>query len=212
MEKQEKKRRFCGLGQLFDQLFGNKRLMMLTIGFAIFAECVQLTTVFLNQLQYERCGWSAAWIGAAHVLSTVMMLLGAASARCAKKFGEWKMGAGLMLLGTVACMLLAFARKGGVSLVCLLTLSLSGALMTPLAETIKNRGQKLHELCVNFLTTVCRFRANCGYNCVLFFCFHCVFFFKFLKGFSRYQIFAVFWQVSFTSENLPTVLTTLLTV
>lgn len=139
MEKQEKKRRFCGLSQLFDQLFGNKRLMMLTIAFAIFAECVQLTTVFLNQLQYERCGWSAAWIGAAHVLSTVIMLLGAASAKCAKKFGEWKMGAALMLLGVVACMLLAFTRKGGVSLVCLLTISLCGALMMPLAETIKNR-------------------------------------------------------------------------
>ena len=49
------------------------------------------------------------------------------------------MGTGLILLGVVACMLLAFTRKGGVSLVCLLTISLCGALMTPLAETIKNR-------------------------------------------------------------------------
>lgn len=126
-------------GRLFHQLIRNRGLMLVAVSCALFAECVQVMTVFLNQLQYERCGWPVSWMGAAHVLSTAIMLLGAFSAKWTKRVGERQMGVGLMMLSAVACGMLAFTKSGFLSLGCVLTLGMCGSLLMPLGETIKNR-------------------------------------------------------------------------
>lgn len=114
-------------------------LLPLIISGALFGEIVHQTTIFLNQLQYVRCGWEEGMIGAAFTLSNVVELSGAFSARCTRRLGERRMGLGLMLLSALGCGILTVTHSGLMSLLCLLTLCACSALYGPLASEIINR-------------------------------------------------------------------------
>lgn len=114
-------------------------LLPLILSGALLGEAVHQTTVFLNQLQYVRCGWEEGMIGAAFTLSSVIELCGAFSARCTRRLGERRMGLGLMLLSALCCGVLTVTHSGWLSLLCLLTLCACCALYGPLASEMTNR-------------------------------------------------------------------------
>ncbi len=57
----------------------DRRLLLFLAGVALFNEAHQTITVFLNQLQYVRCGLSSSAIGYIYIAVTVAGLIGAAS-------------------------------------------------------------------------------------------------------------------------------------
>ena len=137
-EQENRQTAICA-GRVLLRLVRTKRLLMFVISSALFAECVQIITVFLNQLQYERCGWSASWMGIAYIAASAVMLFSAASAGCARRMGERRMGITLMGTGAAICAALAATSSGAVSFVCLMALGLCGSLMMPLSSEIINR-------------------------------------------------------------------------
>ena len=114
-------------------------LLPLILSGALLGETIHQATIFLNQLQYVRCGWEEGMIGAAFTLTNVVELSGAFSARCTRRWGERRMGLGLMLLSALCCGILTVTRSGWLSLLCLLTLCACAALYGPLASEMTNR-------------------------------------------------------------------------
>ena len=100
---------------------------------------IQCITVFFNQLQYERCGWSGGMIGAAYILSTVMEMSSAGSDGFTRRLGQRKAGLTLLIVSAGGCILLALTRSGWLSLACILLLCLSSALFGPLSAAMENQ-------------------------------------------------------------------------
>lgn len=83
-------------GQLRDS--GGKLFLFLT-AVAFLSETHQTITVFLNQLQYERCGMGNAMIGYIYIAVTMIGMCGIESAWFTRKTGN--RAAGIILGGTV---------------------------------------------------------------------------------------------------------------
>lgn len=114
-------------------------LLLLVLCSAVFLESAHTVTVFLNQVQYARCGWSTSAISAAYVLGTLLGLCSAASDRVCARFGTGRTGRALLLGSALSCGLLAVTRSGWLSLGCILLLCLAQALYGPLAGAMENR-------------------------------------------------------------------------
>lgn len=114
-------------------------LTALALGGAILSETVRMLTVFLNQLQYTRCGWDDRLIGLAYVACTLAELTGALSDRFTRRFGAMRAARLLPLLGAAACLILAQTASGSLSLLCLGLLSAVWALFGPLQSARENR-------------------------------------------------------------------------
>lgn len=130
---------FADFRECLRLLYTTRGLLPLIISGALLGEVVHQTTIFLNQLQYIRCGWEEGMIGVAFTLSSVVELCGAFSARCTRCLGERRMGLGLMLLSALCCGVLTITHSGWLSLLCLLTLCACAALYGPLASDMINR-------------------------------------------------------------------------
>jgi len=114
-------------------------LLPLIVCSSLFGEVCHMVTVFLNQLQYEKCGWGAALIGTAYILSTLAGLAGAFSDRFTRRLGETRSGSLLMVLCGAACLIMALLPVGWISLGCIIVMCLASALYFPLFSTIENR-------------------------------------------------------------------------
>ena len=125
--------------QLLRRTFDNKRLMLLLVGVALLNETHQTVTVFLNQLQYVRCGLSDAAIGYIYIGVTLAGLLGALSARLTRRLGTLPFA--LVLFGTAAaaCALLAAVNSAWLSVVAVVLLRVSFSLFQPLQTELQNK-------------------------------------------------------------------------
>ncbi len=114
-------------------------LMVFLVAAGLVCEMQWAVTVFLNQLQYERCGMSLSLIGYVYILATAAELCSALSDGVTKRLG---MGRALLLLTAVsaaACGLLAVTEDPWLSVGCVLLLVLAASLVGPLLSELKNR-------------------------------------------------------------------------
>lgn len=117
---------------------GNRHLLMFLVAVALFNESHQTITVFLNQLQYVKCGLTNTQIGYIYMAVTVLGLLGGCSARLTKRFGTLTFA--LMLYGgaIAACLALAFTTGAVLSVAAIMLLRLVFSLLQPLQTELQN--------------------------------------------------------------------------
>ncbi len=114
-------------------------LILFLIAIAFLSETHQTITVFLNQLQYERCGMDSATMGIVYVGITLLGLLGVYSAAVTKKLGipgSFLLFGGLFLL---ACVVLAATPYTVPSVISIGVLQISNTLFQPLQLELQNR-------------------------------------------------------------------------
>ena len=125
--------------QLLSSVLKDKRLLLMLLTIALFQECHQTITVFLNQLQYEKVGLSSSAIGIVFIAVTLVGLLGMLSHRVTKALGSKKSGLALILLGFLACLCLAITETTVFSVGAIVLLRLSYTLFEPLHMELQNR-------------------------------------------------------------------------
>ncbi len=118
----------------------NKRLLMLLLGVALLNESHQTITVFLNQLQYIKCGMSPSTIGYIYIIVTIVGLCGVWSERITRKLGYGVISYVLYSAAIVACFILAFTGNAVLSVLCIIILRAAFSLFQPLQMDLQNKG------------------------------------------------------------------------
>lgn len=132
-------RRTHSLIGLMKDTLTNKNLLFFLIGIALFNETHQTITVFLNQLQYVKCGLSPSAIGYIYILVTLFGLCGALSYRITQKLGNTRTATLLFSIAAISCALLAFTSHALLSVLAILALRISHSLFLPLQDELQNR-------------------------------------------------------------------------
>lgn len=117
----------------------NRNLLLLLVGTALLGETHQTVTVFLNQLQYERCGLNTAAIGYIYILVTIAGLCGAWSYKFTERLGDLRCAALLYGSAAAVCILLAITESPWLSVLGVLMLRISFSLFQPLQTELQNR-------------------------------------------------------------------------
>lgn len=121
------------------QIVSNRTLLLFLVGAALLSETHQTITVFLNQLQYERCGVSSSVIGLVYIAATLLGLLGAYSSAFTRRLGIRRSFALFCGLAAVSCLTLGSVPYALPSVVSVLLLRLSNTLFQPLLADLQNR-------------------------------------------------------------------------
>ncbi|MDE6891935.1 MAG: MFS transporter [Lachnospiraceae bacterium] len=121
------------------QIFKNKNILLFLIGIALLNETHQTVTVFLSQLQYERCGLTISAMGYIYILVTVAGLCGAWSFGLTKKLGDFRLTVFLYAVAALSCILLAVTDSPWLSVIGILTLRIAFSLFQPLQTELQNR-------------------------------------------------------------------------
>lgn len=114
-------------------------LLALVLCGAVFDVAVQNVSVFLNQLQYVRCGLSPSAIGLCALLTAAAGLSGPLSDPLTRRLKEGVFGTGLLMTSAAVCVLLAFTDDARLSVCGVAALCLDAALFRPLAAVMENR-------------------------------------------------------------------------
>ncbi len=146
------------MATLRDILYDHNLILFLT-AVAFLSETHQTVTVFLNQLQYSRCGMGNSVIGIVYIAATILGLCGVYSSAVTKKTG---MRFSFLLFSGLAvssCVILAFSRYAVPSVIGILVLRISNSLFQPFQAEIQNRQVKTKNrataLSVNAMFTDC---------------------------------------------------------
>lgn len=123
----------------FRQIFSNRKLLLFLVGVALLSETHQTITVFLNQLQYERCGLNESVIGLVYIVVTLLGLLGAYSAAFTRRVGVHRSFALFCVLAAISCLVLGSTSLALPSVISVLILRLSNTLFQPLLADLQNR-------------------------------------------------------------------------
>lgn len=117
----------------------NRTFLLFLVGVALLSETHQTITVFLNQLQYTRCGIGSAAIGIFYLVATLLGLLGVYSTAVTKRLGT--KGSLILFCGLAAasCLTLAMTAQALPSVLGIQTLRLSNTLFQPFQLEIQNR-------------------------------------------------------------------------
>ena len=121
------------------QIFSNRKLLLSLAGVALLSETHQTITVFLNQLQYERCGLNESVIGLVYIVVTLLGLLGAYSAAFTRRVGVHRSFALFCVLAAISCLVLGSTSLALPSVISVLVLRLSNTLFQPLLADLQNR-------------------------------------------------------------------------
>lgn len=123
----------------FRALVGQRALVLFLVASALLAETHQTVTVFLNQLQYERCGMGSTGIGVVYIAATLLGTLGFCSARATRRLGERRTLLLFCCLAALPCLLLACVQRALPSVAAILALRLSHTLFAPFQTELLNR-------------------------------------------------------------------------
>lgn len=122
----------------------NKNLVLFLIAVALLSETHQTITVFLNQLQYEKCGLSSSSIGYIYIVATLIGICGVYSAKLTRKIGIKATGIFFGCIFTIGCILLSLANSAPLSICKILLLRISDSLFQPFQTEIQN--QQVHTI------------------------------------------------------------------
>lgn len=125
--------------RVLGQTLGNRRLLLFLCAAALLTEAHQTITVFLSQLQYERCGLSEAAMGLLYIAAAVLGMAGIWSARVTGRTGT--AGAAALFWGgaALACAVLALTAAAIPSACAILGLRLCSTLFQPFQLDLQNR-------------------------------------------------------------------------
>ena len=118
---------------------GNRRLLLFLLAAALLKETHQTVTVFLNQLQYEKCGLGNAAIGYLYIAATLLGMCGVYSARLTEKTGNRAAGLLFGVTAAVSCAVPALTGHALLSVCGILLLRVSNSLFEPFQTEIQNR-------------------------------------------------------------------------
>ena len=124
---------------LLKTVLTDRCLLLFLIAIALLSETHQTITVFLNQLQYSRCGLGNTMIGFLYIVATILGLCGVYSSAVTGKIG---MRFSVILfcgLNVISCMILAFSQSAVPSVIGILALRISNSLFQPFQAEIQNR-------------------------------------------------------------------------
>lgn len=125
--------------ELLKRTIKNKYLVLLLIGVALLNETHQTITVFLNQLQYVKCGLSNAAIGYIYIGVTLAGLLGTFSERLTRKLGILRFASILYGSAVIACIILGVTVNAWLSAASIAILRISFSLFQPLQIELQNK-------------------------------------------------------------------------
>ena len=117
----------------------NRTFLLFLVGVAFLSETHQTITVFLNQLQYTRCGMSNTAIGILYIVATLLGLLGVCSAAVTSRLGTKHSFFMFCGLAAVSCLALAVTAQVFPSVLGILILRFSNTLFQPFRSEIQNR-------------------------------------------------------------------------
>lgn len=123
----------------FLQIIKNKHLLMFLIAVAFVTETHQVITVFLNQIQYAKCGLSAAVIGYIYVAVTLAGLLAVFSDKFTQKIGIKTAGTTMQIIMILSCMLLACTGNALISVGGIMLLHIANSIFQPLQMELQNK-------------------------------------------------------------------------
>lgn len=121
------------------QTLHNKNLVLFLIAVALLSETHQTITVFLNQLQYEKCGLNSSAIGYIYIVATLIGVCGVYSAKFTQKIGVKATGIFFGSMFTVSCILLSLTNSASLSVCGILLLRISNSLFQSFQTEIQNR-------------------------------------------------------------------------
>lgn len=117
----------------------NKTFLLFLIAVGLLSETHQTITVFLNQLQYTRCGMSASAMGAVYIAVTLLGLLGVYSSGLTRRLGAKPSFFLFCGLAGGSCLVLALSDRAIPSVTAIAALRLSDTLFQPFQAEIQNR-------------------------------------------------------------------------
>lgn len=116
----------------------NRTFLLFLVGVAFLSETHQTITVFLNQLQYIRCGMSNTAMGILYIVATLLGLLGVYSAAVTNRLGTKQSFFLFCGLAVVSCLILAVTAQAFPSVLGILILRFSNTLFQPFQSEIQN--------------------------------------------------------------------------
>ena len=123
----------------FRMALKNKHLILLVFSVALAREVVQSVTVFLNQSQYLRSGIDIKYFGLLLALVQLVRLSSAKAYRLSHKLGKDKSILILYLGIMVSCSILIFTANPIITILCIIIISMSMALIEPVTMDIQNK-------------------------------------------------------------------------
>lgn len=123
----------------FQNALRNRDLLLFLVAVAFMTETHQTITVFLNQLQYERCGLQSSAIGLIYIVATMQGLLGVCSPAVTKPAGLKRSLVLFCSLATISCLLLGLTTAVAPSVIGVLTLRMVDTLFQPYQAEIQNK-------------------------------------------------------------------------
>lgn len=117
----------------------NRPFLLFLIAVALLSETHQTITVFLNQLQYERCGLPSSAMGFVYIFATLLGLLGVYSSALTRRMGLSRCLTLFCGLAAGSCLVLGLTRYAGPSVSGIFILRISDTLFQPLQTEIQNR-------------------------------------------------------------------------
>ena len=144
---------------IVQSIITNKRSLLFLAGVALLNETHQTVTVFLNQLQYVRCGLSDAAIGYIYIGVTVAGMICIFSERLTRKLGVVLLTSILYGMAVIACIILALVSNAWLSVAAIAFLRISFSLFQPLQTDLQNKHvitqNRATELSINSLFIDC---------------------------------------------------------
>lgn len=114
-------------------------LLAFLVAVGLLSETHQTVTVFLNQLQYQRCGMTDAAIGAVYIAATLLGLCGVWSVAFTRRTGARTAARLFCLAPALACAVLALTDRAVLSVGGIWLLQVSDGLFQPFRTQLQNR-------------------------------------------------------------------------
>ena len=137
-EKEEKSRKHF-LNTFLD-VVKDRYFLLGMVGITLLEETNQTITIFLNQLQYVKCGMEPKTMGFVYIVVTLAGMAGGMwSFRMNRKMGILPFSIALFFCGSISCLILSRTKSGVISVLCIILLRLATCLFTPLKAELQNR-------------------------------------------------------------------------
>lgn len=130
---------FSEFNHLLKQSIKNKWALIFLLMVAIVTQTHQTVTVFLNQIQYEKCGMSSSFIGYVYIVVVVGGILGVFSHRLTKKIGINQTGLVLIAIIMIACLILSLTDSSVLSVISILLIQIGHGLFAPYQTELQNQ-------------------------------------------------------------------------
>ncbi len=123
----------------FQNTLRNRTLLLFLIAGALLSEAHQTITVFLNQLQYERCGLNSSAMGFIYIIAAILGMLGVYSSAVTRRAGVHRSYLLFCGLAVMSCLTLGLTKNAVPSIINILTLRISNTLFEPFQSELQNR-------------------------------------------------------------------------